>query len=399
MKYLSYEGLKHLYSKILTRLGLKVDATGGDISETVIETLDTVENKFPLPAAGESVRRFFGKVLMFLKNIRPLTENINIYVSTTGSDTTGDGTSIKPFRTIQYAIDTIPKDLCGHTVRIYVANGTYSEVVNIIGFNNGEFRLYSGGGTEVLSDNCKVDRISIRYNTCMVVVAGFSIMTTTEDGIVSESCTTINLQYMKITGNAISSGKTGIAFYRCTFSVWNCQVSYHTVALFAYNSRGVSNNWVAGAGNNYGLYSSYGSVITTTGIQPAATTPLVQDAGGMFTYSNGSQIAGLFKGLSCTWGTMSGGYVRHGMHSNGQAMVTINIRVTLTTALTSWGTYAIYGSPGYDNDGDYVAVTTQIPGGTSWCYLNSTGTLLFSPARNFTAGEVVMFSATYLTNS
>ena len=124
----------------------RVDATGGDISETVIDTLDTVEDKYPVPAAGESVKRFFGKVLTFLRNIRPLTSNITPYVSeSTGSDITGDGSQAKPFKTIQHAIDMIPKDLGGHTAIITVADGTYSESVNIIGFYNGEFRLYSNG--------------------------------------------------------------------------------------------------------------------------------------------------------------------------------------------------------------------------------------------------------------
>ena len=174
--------------------------------------------------------------------------------------------------------------------------------------------------SKTLSNNCRVDYIGIRYSTCLIVVAGFSIMTTTHDGISAESCTSVNIQYTRIVENALSSGKSGMSFWRCrAFSVWNCEISYHNVVLFAYNSQGVSNNLLAGTGNNYGLYSSYGSIITTIGTQPAATTALVQDAGGMFTYGNGSQISGPFTlGISCTWGNVSGGYVRHGIYSNGQ---------------------------------------------------------------------------------
>ncbi len=77
----------------------RVDVIGGDISETVIETLDTVEDKISSTGRRESVKRLFGKCLTFLKNIRPLTSDISVYVSTTGSDITGDGTQSNPFKT------------------------------------------------------------------------------------------------------------------------------------------------------------------------------------------------------------------------------------------------------------------------------------------------------------
>jgi hypothetical protein len=76
----------------------------------------------------------------------PLKNNLTLYVSATGSDETGDGTSAKPFRQIQKAIDSIPKDLGGHKVTINVAEGTYNGVV-VQGFHSGQINFYGASNT------------------------------------------------------------------------------------------------------------------------------------------------------------------------------------------------------------------------------------------------------------
>lgn len=76
MKYLSYEGLQYLYSKILTRLGLKVDASGGDISSTKISAFDTVSTEFPVPAAGENTKTVFGKIKKFITDFNSLKSSL-----------------------------------------------------------------------------------------------------------------------------------------------------------------------------------------------------------------------------------------------------------------------------------------------------------------------------------
>ncbi len=71
-----------------------------------------------------------------------LTSDVTVYVSTAGNDTTGNGTAAKPYRTIQKAIDDIPKNLGGYWATIDIANGTYAERIAINGFGNG--RLFVG---------------------------------------------------------------------------------------------------------------------------------------------------------------------------------------------------------------------------------------------------------------
>ena len=62
-----------------------------------------------------------------------VTGNINLYVSPSGNDDTGDGSSARPYRTIQHAVDAIPPVLNGHLIRIDVSPGTYEEDVRIVG--------------------------------------------------------------------------------------------------------------------------------------------------------------------------------------------------------------------------------------------------------------------------
>lgn len=58
------------------------------------------------------------------------TEDMDVYVATTGSDVTGDGSSVNPYATIQYAVNSLP-DLIAHAVTIHIADGTYYELVSI----------------------------------------------------------------------------------------------------------------------------------------------------------------------------------------------------------------------------------------------------------------------------
>ena len=69
-----------------------------------------------------------------------------IYVDLTGNDTTGDGTYTAPYRTIQHAINSLPKNLGGRTVAIDIDGGNYAEEVVISGFT-GVLRLISTGIT------------------------------------------------------------------------------------------------------------------------------------------------------------------------------------------------------------------------------------------------------------
>ena len=45
-------------------------ASGGDISEMTVKTLETITTEFPVPVAGESTKKFLGKVKKFFEDTK-----------------------------------------------------------------------------------------------------------------------------------------------------------------------------------------------------------------------------------------------------------------------------------------------------------------------------------------
>lgn len=377
----------------------RVDAIGGDISETVIETLDTVESKYPVPSAGESVKRFFGKVLAFMKNIRPLTENINIYVSTTGSDILGDGTSGNPFKTIQHAIDIVPKDLNGYNATINVAAGTYSEDITIKAFRGGAFNLYSVN-KDTLINTCIINSIDISVSSSYIRVNGFNIVATSRSAVKIYGCTNVIIAYCQ---SVVVSSFNGIESWESQCFVDHCKIANHNCATSYGNGIGTSSNWDSNGstGNTTGLIATGGSRVTVFGTQPSGTTQMTQLYGGMFINANGTQISDdITAGLSCTWGTIRSGYVRHG-NLNGAAMISINMRIEPKVALTAGTEYFITGLPPSNIPGyNTVPISIDAPSKTTQCFLYAGGTISFMPSVNVPLGAWnIAMSATYKTNS
>lgn len=56
--------------KIDEELAKKADASGGDISETVITTVEASQAEYPVPAAGDSAKTILGKVQKFFGDLR-----------------------------------------------------------------------------------------------------------------------------------------------------------------------------------------------------------------------------------------------------------------------------------------------------------------------------------------
>lgn len=56
--------------KIDEELAKKADASGGDISETVITTMEESADEYPVPAAGDNAKTVLGKVQKFFGDIR-----------------------------------------------------------------------------------------------------------------------------------------------------------------------------------------------------------------------------------------------------------------------------------------------------------------------------------------
>lgn len=82
-----------------------------------------------------------GSFVSELESFSTIPKSGTIYVATSGNDASGDGSESYPFKTIQKAIDSIPKNLEGNEITVNIASGTYAEEVVVSGFHGGSLRL------------------------------------------------------------------------------------------------------------------------------------------------------------------------------------------------------------------------------------------------------------------
>ncbi len=107
-----------------------------------------------------------------------LTAHRHVYVATTGSDTTGDGTAGNPWATVQYAFDYARDyiDFGDFTWAIHVADGTYNEYVQIptkiVGTTASPFCLIGNNDTPA---NCVLGGIRSNQLGPGCMISGFKL--------------------------------------------------------------------------------------------------------------------------------------------------------------------------------------------------------------------------------
>ena len=232
-------------------------------------------------AAGSKIKHvLWSAIKTALLNIfsTALMANTTLYVDTTGSDTTGDGSSGAPYATITKALSVIPKNLNGNTATINVAAGTYAEAVSIAGF-------YGGGkitlqGDTSLSASRTVNTLQISNCPVRVEVIGTNVASATTSGsvVVSGCAGYVYLQYIRAVNSTTYNGILVNATSHCVTS--GCMVSNHNAALYAVGTSLVSvSSWSAGSGNTTGLVSDGSIIFKSTGV-PSGTTAETKYTGG-----------------------------------------------------------------------------------------------------------------------
>lgn len=331
----------------------------------------------------------------FGARIGTLPYDLTLYVATTGSDTTGDGTSAKPYKTIQCAINTLPKDLGGRKATVNIADGTYSERIVINGFYNGWVKL-TGSKPDEVSSVCNIADVSIIDNPSSVDIRGINFTTTTANGVYAVVSGFVIVAYCRC---ALSTTWSGFSFDQTRFEIFGCLIANKGIALMSHGADGNSRYCNALSINNtVGLHAEFGAIIKKDGPQPQATIPERCHSAGSITNENGTQISDIISsGVSCTWGLVRrGGYVRIGKLT-GAAMITVDLNIQITTALTAGQLYYITGLPR----------PVQNAGVAGYCHANhfyrieisSDGTIILQTINNMAVGGTFTIGATYLTNS
>lgn len=174
-----------------------------------------------IPQTGDYTAEMVGAALA------PLSSSVTLYVNSSTGDDSNSGTQSQPFKTIQAAIDSLPKNLDKFYAIINVAVGSYPEDVIITGF--------TGCGTGSLqlntTESVEINSLFISGNSSAVQVNGITV-TGSKFGIaITVRATNVYLTNVSANGGGVT--QRGILAGNETFgsvTMNNCNISGFTIA-------------------------------------------------------------------------------------------------------------------------------------------------------------------------
>jgi len=213
-----------------------------------------------------------------------LTGDVVIYVSKSGNDQTGDGTSSAPYLTIQKAIDSIPKWLDGYTATLSISEGVYEERLTLEGFHGGIVVVGSPGravtvrgiyinASSVIRINVNITRSSALGGTPLQVLNGSHVQIGTE---ITVDVASGNVSGIVVEGGSILRIVSDLFGGFIKTTVKNSPY----IAVYATEGSKVVLGEISGSGNATGLHAASGAVISYGSRSISATTLHVTAGGG-----------------------------------------------------------------------------------------------------------------------
>lgn len=228
---------------------------------------------------------------LFDQKANTLTEDVTVYVTLGGNDFSGDGSSVAPYRTIQAAINAIPRHLGGHTATIDIAEGTYEERINVEGFSSGKLIVGQPQRNVVVRGVNVVNSNHVTFNISNVTWASGFSGTIFYVGYNSS----VSIGYA-MTVRCAGSTEVGIGVTfnsrlnadGAAVTVSNCERS---AILVTYGSN-ASLATVAGSNNTAaGLVSERGSILSYATATIASDFGNISRTGGRILTGSGSELA------------------------------------------------------------------------------------------------------------
>ena len=188
--------------------------------------------------------------------------DVTVYVSSSGSDITGNGNADAPFKTIQVAIDAIPKDLGGHTVSLDITAGTYNEVITCEGFTGGKLVIGSATKNVIIRglkiSACTFVELNVRYINCTGTY-GNALLEVANGSVVSvPGDLTLSCNSYSVIGLLASMGSV---VYLAKYKTVNITAS-NSAAASATSGGKIVFPTVTGSDNMLGLVATMGGVVT-----------------------------------------------------------------------------------------------------------------------------------------
>jgi hypothetical protein len=213
-----------------------------------------------------------------------LTGDVIVYVSKSGNDMAGDGSSAAPYLTIQKAIDSLPKWLEGYTATLSISEGVYAERIEVEGFQGGVLVIGSPGravtvrgiyinASSVVRINVNITRTSAVGGTPLQVLNGSHVQIGTE---ITVDVASGNVSGIVVEGGSVLRVVSDLfgGFIKTTVN------NSPYIAVYATEGSRVVLGEIAGSGNATGLHAASGAVITYGSRSMSATTMHVTAGGG-----------------------------------------------------------------------------------------------------------------------
>jgi hypothetical protein len=224
-------------------------------------------------------------VVLFRKtvNFNDIYVDYNTGTDAFGRDASGNqyGSEDAPFKTLQYAVNRLPKNLNGRIINIYFNTLDYSEILFVDGF--------SGGGELYITPYDGITPASIYamlVKGCVGILfeTQYLSFSTASDlgGVYPTNVRIIESNYVTIRHAVITDNNASALGFAVVFgsnaTIDSCTISNHWRALYITSTSIVLSQNNNGTGNNVGLRALYGSTICKDGTQPNGTTPESSDS-------------------------------------------------------------------------------------------------------------------------
>ena len=202
----------------------------------------------------------------------------DIYVDyTTGTDAFGRdssgnmyGSEDAPFKTLQYAVNRLPKNLNGRSINIYFGALDTSEEITIDGFYGG-YSINIEPSIKYYTGATSINRLFVRNCTGVLINVNYlNIKRNDYWAVQVYNSYTINFAYCTISTSASSGGIFISSGSKVV--VRNCTIANRTIAIRVEILSELYSMANSGSNTVYGLQADGGSTICKNGTQPMGST-------------------------------------------------------------------------------------------------------------------------------
>lgn len=221
-----------------------------------------------------------------------LSEDINIYISPSGSDSTGDGSSSNPYATFNKVLSFIGSKKIDAQISVYVKAGTYNEELKLLYLSGaGRVRILGDSSSSVSFSSCRVDGNTLKG------IEIHKIKISKESGTstlyMRENTSYVNFYSMLFSGVYIDTSASNVTIDSCSFS-------NVTTAMSISAGSGAGGFGCSGAGkvvlsdtNTFTNVTtaanvSYGAMLIQAKAPTLNGAILKKSNGGMIVYPNGT---------------------------------------------------------------------------------------------------------------